>query len=127
FLLASEAANSAAARAQIAAADERSTILTHVFDVATRAAWPDEFRGRALFNPFAREWDGREPELAREEGAMRAFAEARKREDYEIAHVYAGQSVGLLERTRPAAEIVAQIVAEARACLMRTGEIVAAI
>jgi nitronate monooxygenase len=120
-LLAEEAATVPIARERLASGTERDTILTDVFDVATHAAWPKEFRGRALVNAFARTWDGRSDALAHDEAELRAFAEARARG--ETLYVYAGQSVGMIRETRPAAAIVREIVQEARACLRAVREI----
>ena len=50
---------------------------------------------------------------------MRSSSEARAAQDYDIAHIYAGQSIGMLDAVRPAAAIVADIEAQARELLDR--------
>lgn len=113
FLVAEEARNSERARQRLAISGETDTVLTAVFDTVQRFAWPRQFRGRALRNSFTDAWDGREPELAQDEGARRRFDSARQAEDYDTAHLYAGQSVALAKRVEPAAAILARIAQEA--------------
>ena len=113
-----EAASTAEARAKVLAAAETDTVLTRVFDVAQGIGWPEEFAGRALRNRFTDTWHGREAALAADTAAGRQLAEARKAGDYETAYVYAGQAVGLVRRSRPAAEVVRSLGEDAE-CLLR--------
>ena len=113
FLVAEEARNSAAARRKILEAEETETVHTRVFDVVQGIPWPAAFPGRALANAFTDRWRGHEEELAQDPDARRVFDQARKAEDYASAVLYAGQSVGLLERIEPAAAIVQRIAAQA--------------
>jgi nitronate monooxygenase len=118
LLAAEEARNSSAARQRVIAASETDTVHTRVFDVVQGIPWPTAYPGRALANAFTARWHGREGELEGDEGAKRAFQEARQKEDYAgAALLYAGQSVGLVERVEPAEVIVQRIVAEAEARL----------
>jgi nitronate monooxygenase len=117
LLVSEEARNSARARQQLLDAAETDTVLTALFDVAQGIPWPSQFRGRALRNAFADEWEGRDDSLARDEAARRRFTLARQAEDYATANLYAGQSVGLLERVEPAADILRRIEEGAEACL----------
>lgn len=106
-LLASpEANNTADARQRVLAAGETDTILTHVFDRAQGLPWPDQYPGRALRNAFTERWHGREEELADHANAIERLSEARARGNYDVAYLYAGEGVGLVERERRAAEIV---------------------
>jgi nitronate monooxygenase len=117
FLLAKEARNTEAARRRIIASDETETILTSVYDRLLGKGWPAEFRGRALRNRYAERWTGHETELMGQVEAVGAFTEARAAGDYDVAHLYAGQSVGLLARERPAADIVGDLAAGAEQLL----------
>jgi nitronate monooxygenase len=110
FLAASEARTNPAAQARLVEADETQTVLTSVFDRVQGKAWPAEFRGRALRNDFTQTWHGREDAITPE--ATTAFERARERRDYEVAHLYAGQSVGLVRGIVPAGEIVRRIAHE---------------
>lgn len=118
FLLADEALNSPAARARIEAADETQTLYTSVYDRLQDKGWPDEFGARALRNPFGARWSGHEELLGAGTEPRATFEQARAAEDYDVAHIYAGQSVGLLESSRPAAAIVASIEAQAQQLLL---------
>jgi nitronate monooxygenase len=106
-LLASpEATTKPEARAKVLAAEEVDTVLTRVFDVAQGIPWPERFAGRALRNRFTDRWHGREAELATDAAAGSELATARATANYDIAYLYAGQAVGLVRASRPAAEVV---------------------
>lgn len=119
FLVASESRTPARAQARIIASDETQTIYTSVYDRAQRKGWTSEFRGRAIRNAFAEEWNGREDELMQTPSALTAYGEARKAGDYSRAHIYAGQSIGAVNGIRPAAEIVTELETGAIAALER--------
>jgi nitronate monooxygenase len=109
FLTCQESAFGDDVVARLAAADEASTGYGHVFDVASNVGWPDDIGGRALRNAFFEQWQGREPELARNVDAIERFHRAPERRDFETMPVYAGQGVGLLGgQRRPVADVVAE-------------------
>lgn len=117
-LLASpEAAHNAMAQAQLLAADETETLLTHVFDRVQGLAWPEEYPGRALRNDFAARWHGQEGALMRSEQAIEAYHQGRG--DYSVGFIYAGQSVGLLRQAQPVADIIRTLGEEAEQWLTR--------
>jgi nitronate monooxygenase len=93
-------------RERLFAADETSTVYGRVFDIGQRNAWPPQFGGRALRNVFFDRWLGHEDELALDDKAHESILQARRLLDPQIAPIYAGQGVGALSSTRPAAEIV---------------------
>jgi nitronate monooxygenase len=115
FLAAAEARNSDAARARLIASDETQTVLTRTFDRVQHKAWPREFPGRALRNAFTERWDGREDEMTAE--AEAEFAAARARGDFDVAQLYAGQTVAFVTRVEPAAAIVKRIARDAETLL----------
>lgn len=116
FLLAEEARNTAAARERIAASDETQTIYTRVYDRVQQKGWPHEFGGRALRTEFLDKWTGREAELMADPQAVSSFKPEEK--------IYAGQSVGLMQNVRPAAEIVRSFAARAEELLRNARDIV---
>jgi nitronate monooxygenase len=109
FLACPESAVSPAARDRILAAGETDTGYGRVFDLGYRQGWPPQYGGRALRNAFYDRWIGREAELAADDGAHAELVAAHRRQDYETASIYAGQSVGLVRRSRPAADVVADL------------------
>jgi nitronate monooxygenase len=109
FLCCRESSFPAASRERLVAAEDDATAYGRVFDVAMRAAWPPEFGGRALRNRFFDEWEGREEELARDEQALRRYAEAQQRGDFDVAVIYAGQGAALLRAETSAAAVVASL------------------
>ncbi|MEV1002579.1 nitronate monooxygenase [Nonomuraea sp. NPDC050202] len=111
FLGCAETTLSEAALARVLATGETGTAYGRVFDVAQRLAWPPEFGGRALRNAFFERWHGREEELAGDEAARAELEAARAAGDFDTAYVYAGQAVGMVERQRTAADVVAGFAA----------------
>jgi nitronate monooxygenase len=108
FMACAEADTTEAARRMLFAAAETDTAYGRVFDIANKLDWPPEFGGRALRNAFFDRWVGREDELAADPNAFEELAQAGERQDYATTNIYAGQGVGLLTRSRPAAEVVAE-------------------
>ena len=84
-----------------------------MFDVGFRQAWPPEYGGRALRNRFFERWVGREGELATDDAAHAELVAAMQERDFETTCIYAGQSVGLVRRPRPAADVVADLAGAA--------------
>ena len=114
-----EALTSLGARRRILGANELDTVSTSVFDIAQGIPWPPEYRGRAVANGFTARWHGRERELAASAEARRALRDARERDDYDSAFVYAGQGVGALSRERRASEVIEEMADGAEAMLRR--------
>jgi nitronate monooxygenase len=113
FLACPEATVVPAARDRIVSATETDTGYGRVFDVGLRLAWPPEYGGRALRNAFFERWEHREVELAGDEHAHDELLAALDRHDFDTACIYAGQGVGLVQRSRPAAEVVADLATAA--------------
>ncbi len=106
-LLASpECENTEQARARIVQAQETETILTRAFDIAQGLAWPPEYPGRALRNRFTEQWHSRTDELPQDSSARQNLAEAIAIKNYDLAYIYAGEAVGLVQQERPAAEVI---------------------
>ena len=106
-LLASpECANTDQARIRITQTRETDTVLTRAFDVAQGLAWPPQYPGRALRNPFTDRWHTRIDELPQASEARQQLAEAIASKNYDLAYIYAGQAVGLVTQQQPAAEVI---------------------
>ena len=106
-----------AARQRVLQARETDTVLTSVYDRANRLPWPDSMPGRALRNDFTERWDGREQSLVQDQAALDELKQATAAKNYNVANIYAGEAVGLVNRARPAAEVVASLGGEAEAIL----------
>ncbi len=106
FLLANEADITDAARERIMAADETQTVLTSLFDALQGLPWPERFKGRALRNDLTDEWHGREAAACSDSTVPSALQVAKANNDFRIANIYAGQSVGLISGPCSAAELV---------------------
>lgn len=118
FLGCVETAWSEAARQSVLAAGDGDTIYTTAFDVGLRIDWPPEFGGRALRNRFSDQWHGHETALAGDEEASQVMAQAVSDQDMDVAPVWAGQSVSLVNELRTVADVVAEF-ARAEALLRR--------
>lgn len=106
-LLASpECENTEQARVRIVQARETDTILTRAFDVAQGLAWPPQYPGRALRNRFTAQWHDHIDTLPQASEARQQLKQAIADKNYDLAYIYAGQSVGLITSQYPAAEVV---------------------
>ena len=106
------------AKKRICAATSGSSIRSIIFDLSRNNVWPAPFNGRCLINDHARRWMGREVELLQNVGAVAAeYAAAKAAGNFDVAAVFAGESVGLIHDIVPATEIVGRIVAEAEQSL----------
>jgi nitronate monooxygenase len=98
------------------------TVRTRVYDVVRQLDWPAEYTLRALRNSFLDAWHGNEAELsAALPGAADAFYKSTVAEDYDTAAIIVGEAVGRVGQVRPAADIVADMVADATRILNRAG------
>jgi nitronate monooxygenase len=118
FKASDEFGGSATAKGAIAASDGSDTLYDEIFDDACGLAWPNGVTGRALRNRFTMEWAGRREALrarVAEQPMLAFYAELAQDRATEIN--WAGESAGLVDRVKPAAEIVRELVAETRRCL----------
>jgi nitronate monooxygenase len=119
FAVASESLAAPGAKARVVAASGDETLRTTVFDIARGYTWPPGYTGRAVRNRFTEAWQGREAALARDEAARARYAEAAARGDADIAVVFAGEGIDLIHAVEPAAAILARVIREAEAALVR--------
>ena len=108
FLGCVETAWSESARQSVIAAGDGDTIYTRAFDVGLRIDWPTEFGGRALRNSFSDQWHGHETALATDQEAAEEMAKAISEQDTDIAPVWAGQAVSLVNQKKTVAEVIAE-------------------
>lgn len=108
------------AKRRICDAGGGDTVRTVVFDLTRNLVWPAPFTGRSLVNDHVQRWMGREVELMQNLSAVSAeYVRAKAGEDFDIAAVFAGESVGLIHDVPPAAEVVHRIVTDAQQALSR--------
>jgi nitronate monooxygenase len=97
-----------------------NTYRTRVYDIVRRLDWPPQYNERTLSNPFVDGWHGNESELLSSlPDAVRAFEAAVAAEDFDIAATFVGEAIGRIDDVRPAADIVADMAAEAGRILNR--------
>jgi nitronate monooxygenase len=115
FKASEECTASAGSKDAIVASDGGDTLYDPVFDDACGLEWPKGVLSRALRNRFTTEWEGRRETLRTEvaKGAMFEFY-GRLAQDPTTEINWAGESAGLVDRVKPAAEIVRELVAETR-------------
>lgn len=120
FWASSEALVSPRAHERAIGASGDSTYRTRVYDYVRQLDWPPEYTARALSNPFVDGWHGNEAELvAALPEVVSTFEAAVAAEDFEAAGILIGESIGLIDAVRPAADIVADLAAEASRILQR--------
>jgi nitronate monooxygenase len=94
------------ARERIVQAQETETILSRAFDVAQGLSWPEQYPGRALRNHFTDQWHLHIDALQQDNAARQQLKEAIASKDYDLAYIYAGEAVGLVNRQQPAGEVI---------------------
>jgi nitronate monooxygenase len=120
FWASSEALVSPRAHERALGASGDSTYRTRVYDYVRRLDWPPEYNERALSNPFVDKWHGNEAELmASLPDAVNTFEAAVAAEDFGAAAILIGESIGLVDVVRPAADIVADLASQAERVLKR--------
>lgn len=117
FIASPECRRRPAAISAILAACETDTVRTHAFDQAQGIPWPERFPGRALRNDFTERWHGREGQMAEDLAAQVEYRSACQHGDYNLAHIYAGQAVGLVRSVQPAGDVLREIAEGAEALL----------
>ena len=99
----------------------QDTIFTALYDLLGDDPWPPGIAGRVYRNRLVRQWHGKDAEvLARREELASDAAQARARQDPELASVYMGQGAGQVHVIRPAAEVLQEICVSAEDILRQT-------
>lgn len=120
FWAAAEALTPGAATQRAFRATGDDTVRTKALDALRGVPWPDEFSFRVVKNKLTEEWADREAEAAAARGSLaEAYAAARRREDFDVAAIVAGECVGLIQDRPGAASILQQMVTQAQAVLRR--------
>lgn len=115
------------AKRRICAANAGETVRGVIPDWSRNIFWPAPFTGRTLINEHVRRWTGHEVDLMQNVGGVSAeYFAARAAGNFDVAVVFAGESVGLIHDIPPAAEIVERIVTEAEQLLLGRRNFVAA-
>lgn len=114
FYASVEADGAEEAKQRIRAANGNDTVRGVIFDWSRSLFWPAPFTARTLVNDHVRRWSGREIELMQRAGEVAVeYAAARAVGNFEVAAVFAGEAVGLIDDIPPAAQIVERIASEA--------------
>lgn len=121
FWASPEALVSPRAHERAVGASGDDTYRTRIYDLVRRLDWPPEYNERALSNPFVDGWHGNEAELRSSlPEAVSTFEAAVAAEDFSAAAILVGEAIGRVDRVRPAADIVADMAAQADRILNRT-------
>jgi nitronate monooxygenase len=104
-------------RAAIAASGD-DTIRQRAADIVRLHPWPDEFTGRVLRNAFTERWADREDELRRQAETLNpAYQAGVAAGDPDNVAVWVGEAAGLIDRVRPACELIRAMASEAERLL----------
>src|SRR5437588_75393 len=116
FLATEEAPVEPAYKSAIVDSDGSDTVMSTLGDSFSGRDWPGAW-GRLLRTRFVQEWSGREPELRRRRERAWAQLEELEQSNADDGLMWMGQSAGLIESIKPAAEVVREIVADAERIL----------
>jgi nitronate monooxygenase len=113
-------------KAALVASDGDDTVHDLITDIAIGMTWPPGIAGRVMRSRFTDDWLGRANELR---VAVAAIPEpfgwtARNNQARDTILNWAGESAGLVDGVRPAAEIVEETAAEAETFLRRAARLV---
>jgi nitronate monooxygenase len=127
FWATKEALVAPAAKARVLEAKGEDTIRTSVYDIVNNRNWPPGYTGRVIRNKYVEKWHDHQADLARvREAELARVEEAIKMDDYDIANMTVGESVGLVCDVPTAAEVVERVIAEAAARLEKFAPVPAA-
>ncbi|MEX1102621.1 MAG: nitronate monooxygenase, partial [Dehalococcoidia bacterium] len=115
---------SAGEKQQIVESDGSNTIYDFILDEALGIQWANGISGRALRSPFTDEWEGRRMELREKVATYPMWGFVIELAEKGQGINWAGESSALVDRVRPAAEIVSETVAEAEALLARVSQLI---
>jgi NAD(P)H-dependent flavin oxidoreductase YrpB (nitropropane dioxygenase family) len=110
---------------EIVESDGSNTVYDFILDEAFGLQWANEITGRALRSPFTEEWEGRRMELREKVASYPRWGFVMELAEKGQAINWAGESSGLVDRVRPAGEIVWETVAEAEELLGRAQALIA--
>jgi NAD(P)H-dependent flavin oxidoreductase YrpB (nitropropane dioxygenase family) len=116
FLATEEAPGEAVHKHAIVRSKGDDTLVTTVNDSLTGRDWPGAWV-RMKRTPFVQQWLGREPELRRRRADALARLDELDASNADDGLIYFGQSAGLIDSVKPAADVVREIVAEAEEIL----------
>ncbi|HEY0225763.1 MAG TPA: nitronate monooxygenase, partial [Mycobacterium sp.] len=97
------------------------TRVTRVFDVAQGRPWPAHYPSRVLANDFVARWAGDEEALAADRPARDELAASIAADDYRIAPITAGESVGMISDDASVGDVIEQMCAGAEKLLTGWG------
>ena len=110
FLATQESLAAPEAKERVVRANGDSTLRTTVFDVARGYDWPPQFPARALRNAFTADWHGKEAALRQNlERELKRYNAAVAARNFDVALVFAGEGVDLIDDVPPAASIVERL------------------
>lgn len=104
---------------EIVESDGSNTVYDFILDEALGLQWANGISGRAFRSPFTEEWEGRRMELREKVASYPRWGFLMELAEKGQAINWAGESSGLVDRVRPAGEIVSGTVAEAEQLLAR--------
>jgi nitronate monooxygenase len=105
------------AKAAILAADGDATLRTGVVDIVRGKDWAARYSGRVLRNRFTDKWHGRENELRADSTQAAHWADALAEGNTDLANVFVGEGVGLINQVQPTADIIKDLIAQAAGIL----------
>ena len=127
FVASREWAGGEWAKARVVEAGTDDTVLTHAYDLATRAPFPAGIGDRVLQNRFTAEWHDHDAAVIEQrEQLAPQLAAATQAGDPTIAPVRAGSASGLIHAIRARSTILQRIIADAERILReRPGAVIA--
>ncbi|WNI30236.1 nitronate monooxygenase [Streptomyces sp. ITFR-6] len=122
FQATAEALADASVTEAIVRGSGQDTERSRVLDIARESRWPAEYTARTLGHPYLDRWRGREAELAADSGARRRYRGDVADGSVPPVPVWAGEGADLITDMPRAADLVAELAAQASDALERAGK-----
>ncbi len=90
------------------------TLRSKIVDIVRARNWPDRYTINLVENDFSKDWHGRETALKADKAAQQTWQDALDAGDAAIANVFVGEATGLIHDIKPAAQIIDEMIKQAK-------------
>jgi nitronate monooxygenase len=97
------------------------TLRSKIVDIVRARNWPDRYTINLVENDFSKDWHGRETALKTDKTAHQTWQDALGAGNTTIANVFVGEATGLIHDIKPAAQIIEEMIKQAKDCLKNHG------
>ncbi len=93
------------------------TLRSKIVDIVRARNWPDRYTINLVENDFSKDWHGRETALKADKAAQQTWQDALDAGNSAVANIFVGEATGLIHDIKPAAQIIEEMIKQAKDCL----------